>query len=64
MRSIFSVVVSMALWSIPAGAELEDGVGLCEDGIDNDLDGFIDCQEPACVSSLETCGYLPGPTRT
>jgi len=27
------------------------GAELCEDGIDNDLDGFIDCDDPDCASS-------------
>jgi hypothetical protein len=42
-------------------AAVEDGDLECSDGIDNDFDGATDCAEPACVSSRETCGLLPGP---
>jgi hypothetical protein len=44
-----------------ANAAVEDGSTECSDGIDNDFDGAVDCSEPACISSMETCGLLPGP---
>jgi len=52
---IFALISS--LFSIPTRAELEDGLEKCSDGLDNDGDGFTDCDEMECVSSLESCGF-------
>lgn len=60
MQYSYTLAVLMLL-SQPTLAALEDGLEACSDGLDNDGDGFIDCDETECVSSLESCGLLPGP---
>jgi hypothetical protein len=42
---------------VPAGLE-EPGVGTCTDGLDNDCDGLIDCQDPGCVDQAPECAPL------
>jgi hypothetical protein len=34
----------------------------CRDGFDNDIDGIVDCSEPACQTSSSSCGFVSGPT--
>jgi len=40
--------------------ENSNGIQFCSDGIDNDGDGFIDCQDPDCTLA-PPCG-APAPT--
>jgi hypothetical protein len=60
-RSLTVTVVLVFLYSGSTRAELEDGLDLCSDGLDNDGDGIFDCDETECISSLESCGMLSGP---
>jgi hypothetical protein len=48
------------LYDCFTGSGPEDGGATCFDGIDNDADGFTDCQEPACMSEFNFEGpYYP-----
>jgi hypothetical protein len=51
-------------WAAYAGIiypETEDEVpGGCSDGIDNDLDGDIDCEDENCQQNV-ACGFAPAP---
>ncbi|MFT4702474.1 MAG: putative RND superfamily exporter protein [Bradymonadia bacterium] len=39
---------------------VEDRGALCNDGVDNDGDGTVDCEEPGCFASTEACRALAG----
>ncbi len=45
-------------------ANVAVGPEICDDGLDNDLNGFIDCEDPACVgatncTNLAVCAAAP-----
>jgi hypothetical protein len=61
MQRYLMVVAFATVFCFPGRAEIEDGLDLCSDGLDNDGDGFFDCDEIECISSLESCGMLSGP---
>lgn len=53
-RTIAFWIAIATFFALPGRAELEDGLEQCSDGLDNDGDGFVDCDETECVSSLES----------
>ena len=50
-RLIFFVLLGAALSACPAGSDGPDPVldELCEDGVDNDEDGDVDCDDSDCA---------------
>ena len=36
-----------------------NNINLCDDGIDNDADGFTDCEDPDCYQKFDFCGPCP-----
>jgi hypothetical protein len=56
--------VGLGLVLLPVGtasAQLTSEAGLCGDGIDNDKDGFTDCQDPDCATDPK-CVKVPPPS--
>ena len=57
-RTLFLLLFPLAIAACSSGEDGEPGP--CTDGIDNDGDGFVDCDDPSCVDSQACGGGGPG----
>jgi hypothetical protein len=58
----FAILTTASLLAGGVRAHVEDGAVECADGIDNDSDGLLDCDEAECLSANTGCGQvLPTP---
>ena len=56
MKYLFLLLISVAI-TISASAQL---VEICNNGIDDDFDGFIDCYDGSCSNSPSCAGIFLG----
>jgi len=61
-RSLFLVTVSLLVVATLCGCEDIEGnePGECSDGLDNDSDGYLDCEDSNCYGAPVCYGGLPG----
>ena len=64
MRSLVAAIMGLLAFAaaIPAAAQDlgEESIVACQDGLDNDGDGLVDCADPDCAEASNCVGLRYG----
>ena len=61
LLAVNGVVHAVNTLLLPFPGDIEDTNALCDDGIDNDFNGSVDCEDPSCSQNpdVDVCGDPP-----